>query len=215
MKTNFKTKYWQEIKLSRPNLEGFLKSVAIGMIMSDGYIRKHGKYAYIKFEQGVKQKEFLDHLFDLFSNYTFAENYSTRYIPNSKDIKSYYFKTFTHPTFVDLHDIFYKNLNKTISCNFITDYIDEISLAYWIMGDGSLNKRDKILTLHTECFNEESNNIISKELNEKFNLNSRVGLSRRNNKIYYMIYIPKKDLSTIQNLTDKYIIDSMKYKIDK
>lgn len=83
------------------------------------------------------------------------------------------------------------------------------------MGDGSLNKRDKILTLHTENYSEESNIIIKNELNKKFNLECTVGVSYKNNKQYYMIYIPKRNLSIIQSLTDKYIIDSMKYKINK
>lgn len=212
---NYKTKYWQDIKLSKPNLNNYLYSVAIGMIISDAYVKKHGKYAYIKFEQGVAQKEFLSHLFDLFKDYTFATNYSIRYINKTDKIKSYYFKTFTHPTFIHLYDLFYKNNIKGLNKNFILDYVNEISLAYWIMGDGSLNKRDKILTLHTENYSEESNIIIKNELNKKFNLECTVGVSYKNNKQYYMIYIPKRNLSIIQSLTDKYIIDSMKYKINK
>lgn len=170
---NYKSKYWQTIKLEKPNLNNYLKSVAIGMIISDRYLNKTNK------------------------------------------IKSYYFKTFTHPTFLELYNLFYiDNNTKNINKNFILNNINEISLSYWIMGDGSLNKRDKIITLHTENFNKESNIIIRDELNEKFNLESTIHSSIKNNKTYYMIAIPKRNLSIIQNLTNNYIIESMKYKIN-
>lgn len=138
---NYKSKYWQTIKLEKPNLNNYLKSVAIGMIISDGYVKKHGKYAYIKFEQGVNQEQFISHLFEIFKEYTFATNYSIRYLNKTNKIKSYYFKTFTHPTFLELYNLFYiDNNTKNINKNFILNNINEISLSYWIMGDGSLNR---------------------------------------------------------------------------
>jgi len=81
------------------------------------------------------------------------------------------------------------------------------------MGDGSLHKRDNVLTLHTENFNEETNNTISSELNSKFNLYSTVGISRTSRNIYYMIYIPRRDKDVIIDLVSKHIIPDMQYKI--
>lgn len=46
---NYRTKFWQEWKMNQPNLNEYLKSVAIGMAISDATIQLHGKYAYIKF----------------------------------------------------------------------------------------------------------------------------------------------------------------------
>lgn len=43
------------------------------MVLGDGSLLRSSKESGIKFEQGYKQKEFLYHLFDLFSKYAFME----------------------------------------------------------------------------------------------------------------------------------------------
>lgn len=56
-------------------------------------------------------------------------------------IKSYWFKTFRHSNFTERWDLFYKNnKTKTIKKNFVVQYVNNIALAYWIRGDGYLQK---------------------------------------------------------------------------
>lgn len=43
------------------------------MILGDACMYKVSREAYIKFEQGYKQKMFIDNLFTIFSTYTFME----------------------------------------------------------------------------------------------------------------------------------------------
>lgn len=204
----------QKWKMSQPYLNNFQISVSIGMILGDANVSKHGKFAYLKFEQSKLQYLFIHNLWSIFKQYTFMNHIGVRFNKSTTEIKSFYFKTFTHPTFLELYNLFYKNNIKTINKGFIIKYVDNIALAYWIMCDGSLNKRDLILTLHTENFDKETNLMIIEELNLKFNLNSRLGVSRRGNNTYYMVYIPSKDLKTVIALTHEYIITSMKYKIN-
>ena len=210
--------YWQEWKLSQPGLNAYLKSVVIGMILSDAGLHKIGKNAYIKFEQSRVQYGLIHNLYFLFNNYTFMEHIGVRFNKANKSIKSFYFKTYSHPTFTELWELFHNhsvNKTKDIQPGFITTYVDDIALAYWIMGDGTLHKRDNVLTLHTENFNEETNNTISRELNSKFNLHSTIGTSynKERDKTYYMIHIPHRDKDVIINLVSKHIIPDMQYKI--
>lgn len=209
-KTSKQVQLW---KLSQPNLNNFLRSVAIGMILSDACLYKVGKHAYIKFEQSKQQYGLIHNLYGLFRKYTFMADIGVRFNKNN-NIKSFYFKTYSHPTFTELWELFYKDKIKSIEKNFIINYVDDIALSYWIMGDGSLHKRDKILTLHTENFSKDINIMISNELNIKFNLHSYIGKSIVKNKIYYMIRIPHKDKNIKLNLTSKYIIKDFQYKID-
>jgi hypothetical protein len=58
--------------------------IAIGMILGDASIYKVSREAHIKFEQGYKQKEFIEHLFSAFSLYCFMDKPSTRFIQGSK-----------------------------------------------------------------------------------------------------------------------------------
>lgn len=97
------SKYWQDWKKNNPKLNQYLKSIAIGMILGDAGLYKVGKEAYIKFEQGPKQKDFIENLFDKFKLYTFMNKLGIRYQKNNKStIKSYWFKTYSHETFTDL-----------------------------------------------------------------------------------------------------------------
>ena len=128
-------------------------------------------------------------------------------------IKSFYFKTFTHPTFLTFYNLFYKDSKKVIPKAFILNNVDSISLAYWIMGDGSFNQRDQVLYLHTEGFSYNEILNISEELNLKFNLNSKVYKDIRKGKIFYKIYIPKRDMKIIKDLVEDKIIPMFKYKL--
>ena len=130
------------------------------------------------------------------------EEPSKRFI-NQNQLSSFWFKTFSHPSFTKIFLLFYTNLTcvpvilpetlvttedemqkqvsfsssykkKTITPNLICDYLTARGLAYWIMCDGSLQRYNKSLILHTQGFSQEENNILSNELNLKFKLRTRV-----------------------------------------
>lgn len=210
-KINYNTKVWQEWKMKQPNVSGWLKSALIGMIISDATIALHGKYAYVKFEQSKEQYFFIYHLFYIFKQYTFLHDIGVRF-NKDKTIKSFYFKTYSHPTFLDLYNIFYINGKKTITLE-VLQQIDEVVLAYWIMGDGSMNKRDNRLVLHTESFGIDVNTTISEFLNKKYGLHTYLTKSYGNNKMYSMINIPYKDRNFIINSIRPHILSEFLYKV--
>ena len=200
------------------------------MILGDACMYKVSREAYIKFEQGYKQKMFIDNLFTIFSTYTFMEKPGKRvYLtgldkssgePHRKygEIKSFWFKTFSHQTFTILFHLFYeeKGYNnkimkkKKISKNLILDYLTFQGLAYWIMCDGSLQNDKKTIILHTQGFNLKENSILSSELTIKFTLNTKVIKHKTK---YYVIQIPAKNSVCVSNLIKLHVISSMKYKI--
>jgi hypothetical protein len=75
---HYNSKYWQNYKHSLPSLPPSSFEIAVGMLLGDACMYKVSKQAYIKFEQGSKQKLFLNHLFCIFKVYTFMEKPSTR-----------------------------------------------------------------------------------------------------------------------------------------
>lgn len=97
------------------------------MVISDATIQLHGKYAYIKFEQSKMQYFFMHNLYSLFKYYTFSPHINVRLSKN--EIKSFYFKTFTHQTFLDLYNKFYINGKKEITKDLLNE-IDYVALAY-------------------------------------------------------------------------------------
>ena len=189
------------------------------MILSDACMYKTSKHPLIKFEQGYLQEEFLFHLFFVFKSYCFMLEPGKRITldGNRKGLtKSFWFKTFSHSNFEDILNLFYeedkalKRPIKKIGNGLILNHLTDRGLAYWIMGDGSLNKDRKTMILHTQSYSKTENLILSRELNEKFGFRSEV-ISHK--KKYFVIKFNSKDALTLHNVIKPYIIESMKYKI--
>jgi hypothetical protein len=169
--------------------------------------------ALIKFEQGGKQKEFLFHLFDLFSKYCFMTEPGIRF-EKKISVKSYWFKTFSFPDFTHLFLLIHEKINgkwkKTIKEGLLRDYLTPKGLAYWIMCDGSLQKDNHTLILHTQSFSLKENTVLTRELNNKFQLHSRV-ISHKTR--YYVIEFPRQDSQRIAALIENSLIPSMLSKL--
>jgi len=214
------SKYWQEHKKKLPYLPAELFQIAVGMILSDACMYKVSNHALIKFEQGYIQEEFLFHLFFLFKDYCFMIEPGKRiqlYGDRIGLIKSLWFKTFSHVYFDYLWELFYKSscfarkkktAIKFINKGLISNHLTERGLAYWVMGDGSLNKKSMIL--HTQSYLEEENLILSKELNDKFGFKTKT-VPHKNK--YWVINFSTEDTVLLSKLIKPYIIPSMIYKL--
>ena len=213
------SKHWQNYKSQIKPLPENHFNILIGMLLGDATMYYVSREAYIKFEQGWKQKNFLDHQFDLFSGYSFMIEPRPGYKRDGTTLKSYWFKTFSFHEFTRLYSLFYQKIDgkvkrkKMIEKGFLTKYLTEIGFAYWVMCDGSLDsKTKKTLTLHTQCFDENQNLILSSELNEKFGLQSHVIPHKKK---YFVIEIPGRDSKLVHNLIEPYLISSMRYKLPR
>jgi hypothetical protein len=220
---HFNSKFWQTYKSNLPPLPNTCFDIGVGMLLGDATMYHVSREAYIKFEQGWKQKAFVYHLFDMFCVYCFMAEPSKRYslLSDKKDkkeqtIKSYWFKTFSSADFTRLYNLFYEKIGdkrrKCVKKGLIINHLTPRGLAYWIMCDGSLQKDGKTLILHTQGFDLSENTLLSFELNQKFNLCSQV---KKHKQKYYVIEIPKQDYAVLYNLVSEYMIPTMRYKIEK
>lgn len=78
------------------------------------------------------------------------------------------------------------------------------------MDDGSLQKDKKTMILHTQGYKGDEIMLLSKELNEKFKLESKV-ISHKEK--YKVIEIPRKNNKELVKLIEGYIHEEMKYKL--
>lgn len=102
-------------------------------MLGDACIYKIGINSKIKFEQGYFHKDYLFDLFEKFKIYTFQNKpYIRCELKGQRKglIKSYSFRTFTHPTFNKIWDIFIENKKKVIKPNLIKNFLTARSLAY-------------------------------------------------------------------------------------
>lgn len=80
------------------------------------------------------------------------------------------------------------------------------------MGDGSLHREGRVLTLHTQGFTKEENDILSTELNKKFGFRTKV-ITHKN--VSHVIQFSTKDANKLHDIISPYMIPSMRYKVPR
>ncbi len=187
------------------------KSLIIGSILGDGYIRQlDGRSdAFLEINHSLKAKDYVDHKYKILKNICESAP-KERYTDEEKTKKAYRFYTRQHKEITDLYNEFYKNKKKIISRNL---KLDPVILAIWYMDDGSKtqNKENAAninIYLNTQQFSLSDQKYLLYLLRE-------IGVNARLNKDknYYRIRILKESIKTFMDIIDKNIIDSMRYKM--
>ena len=125
---------------------------------------------------------------------------------NNKSYLCYTFTTRQLPCFNLYYDLFYQSNIKVVPKN-IDIYLTPLSLAFWIMGDGS--KQNEGLHLNTYGFKLEDINILVEALNKNFKINCTL----HKHKTGMRIYISKNDLLKIKPLIKPHMHSTMFYKL--
>lgn len=106
---------------------------------------------------------------------------------------SYLFELLVNPYFTELHKLWYIKVNerniKIISLN-ITKLLTDVNLAYWLMGDGHLDKEGKII-LSTHSFKLAEVVLLKNALFYNFEIFSNIYCFNKT-KEQYILSIPKK-----------------------
>ena len=149
-----------------------LKDILTGSLLGDLHGRlRYGKVSFV-FKQGNSHQDYLNHLYELFSQYCPSAPKIERssWKPSQRTGKVYssiVFTTYTLPCFTELYNSFYVDGKKVIPLN-IEELLTPLGLAYWIADDGSWNKVSKYLTFCTDSYSlAEVENLI-KVRNTKF-----------------------------------------------
>lgn len=202
-------------KWHAPLMNNFQKEAVIGMVLGDACISMANSTARLRFSQGEKQLDYLNHKINILKNLCGEDKpyfNKSGYNPNKK---IYYKATKTSDEFLDLYNLFYINKKKSIKN--ILNLITDVSLAYWIMDDGSCHKYNSGLgqkcqyDLATHGFTEEENDLLVSFFKEKFNLNSKKILDKRCNKNF--IRFDVESSVKISSMIKKYIPKCMEYKL--
>jgi len=198
-------------------ISNFNKSIIIGLILSEGHIEKRKNWnARIQIEQSIKNFEYLWYVFNKFNIFNSNYPFLTKRTFRNKKFYTLVFKTRQLNCFNEYHNLFY-HYNKKIIRTDLFFYFDYISLAHWIMGDGS--KRGKGLILCTDSYSITEVIILINILKIKFDLDSSIRYHTSllpNNIIKKVprIYIDKNNLDKIKPYIKHYFIESMLYKIN-
>jgi hypothetical protein len=188
-----------------------LKEIFVGLLLGDLYGRsRYGNTRFV-FKQGLIHKDYLYHLYELFSLFCPSEPKVTRGLSDTRTGKIYSsisFSTYTLPCFNELYTLFYLSGKKVIPNN-IEDLLTPLSLAYWIADDGSWNKPQRYVSLSTESFTLAEVEVLIKVLNTKFNLSCY----KSRNGAAYKIIIPSYSVPVLQELLSPHIPPMLRHKI--
>ena len=216
-----------QLKRGNP-LPSNLHEIAVGLILGDAHIfRNKTENASMHIEQSFGHKEYVFHLYDLFSDYCKSPPVTRTRVNNKLDTSyiSIRFTTRQLSCFTQLHELFY-DANKTkIIPNNISEFISPVTLADWSMDDGS--KQGKGFHLNTQSYTLEETSaaarpmfqgaaarlletkILSDVLFNKFNLNNSI----QSHKNGYRIYIKVNSKDNFIKLVKPYFHPSMLYKL--
>jgi LAGLIDADG DNA endonuclease family len=170
------------------------KSILIGGLLGDLSIPKQiNKLSYnIKFEQSIKQQNYVWHLYDMFEPFV-GTHPKARCIKGggAKNRQSIWFRTYKHVAFKFYYDLFYprNNLNqrkKKVPKN-IHKFLNARALAYWFMDDGSSNKKNLCFYFNTQGFCYSDIMLLKKALKSNFNLDTTIYRDRN----YYLLYVQR------------------------
>jgi hypothetical protein len=207
----------------------FQRSIIVGIILSDGWVqRRRGWNPRIGFKQSIKNFEFFWDVFTQLSTLCSGYPWLTKNIKRGKLFFSIEINTRQLNSLMEVYNLFYidpapsalqmgmdhplgkasgDDPKKKIIKAELFDYLDYISIAYWIMGDGS--KKNKGITLCTDSFSFKEVVILMNILKIKFNINSTMHLEKYKPRIYINNYELQKILFNIK----PYIVKSMIYKL--
>lgn len=186
------------------SLTQFQKSVIIGTILGDGYLRKlkGRRNAFLEINHSFREKEYVDWKYQALKDVAGSPPRIRK--GNGKRI-AYRFYTKQLPELTQFLDMFYRKGKKRIPENF---EIDPLALAVWFMDDGS-KCSDSNIYLNTQRFILEDQKRILRVL-------GKLGLEARLNrdKNYWRVRIVSSSIQRLVELISRHIVPSMKYKIE-
>lgn len=201
------------------HLDDYEISIMIGVILGDGHLRKRrGKRTYpqVMLEQSDKHREYIYWLKDQLSDWVVNKSITTNRKFNKKSNKYYHslsFQTVCHPAFEELYYGFYKNGKKVINRFLVEKYFNNLSLAIWVMDDGTLSGKCRRNAIATNDFSKDEVNWLRKFLEKKFGLKSWICKRAGKFNISYEIAFDKKSSVKIREIIGDLVIPSMQHKL--
>lgn len=179
------------------------KSLIIGSILGDGYLRKipNRKDAFLEVNHSIKAKEYVLWKFSILEN--ICESSPKERVIDEKRI-AFRFFTCQHPEITSLFKQFYQNGRKVIPRNL---ELNSLILAVWFMDDGSRSQKGDIY-LNTQGFSLNDQKYLL-HLLRSMKFKARLNKDKK----YYRIRFLKESDFLLKEIISPFIIKSMRYKL--
>lgn len=201
--SNLLKEYKETLRLS-----SLQKEVLIGTILGDGSFKlsRSGKSARLQICHSFSSKDYVSWKWKIFDDWVFCD---PKYY---KVNNSLIFRTVSHESIFEYMKMFYKGKLKIVPKN-ITDILkSNLSLAVWFMDDGNgyINKRP--FRISTYAFGLRGNILLQNCLKRNFGIQTSIKFDSKGPQLY--IPVRNGSADRFKNLIARYIIPSMRYKIE-
>ncbi len=201
--------YKKGLKLSKQQ-----KNIIVGTLLGDATlckIKKGMKNCHIKFEQSIKNKEYIESIYEVFKDWC-GTSPKIRNIKGggANDRQSIHFRTYAHKELLFYYNQFYKEIEgKRIKVvpSLLDKWLNDEVLAYWFMDDGS--KTGSGYVINTQGFAEYEQKAMQKALGKRFSI--QTSLWKDKNK--YMIYIGTGSKYKFTEIIKPYMHGDFNYKL--
>ena len=192
-------------------LPPYQKSVIIGLLLSDGWLRfasKTNNNAHLGFQQSLTHSAYVLFVFNILSHYCSKGPRLKSDVRSGNRLYSLGFWTRGLPCFTELYQLFYINKVKVVPEN-IYNILTPVALAHLIMGDGGF--KSKGIYICTDSYTIQDVVRLMNVLIIRYDL--KCTLHKASNKFGYRIYISRNSLYKVKEIVKPYFIPSMIYKL--
>jgi hypothetical protein len=175
------------------------KSAIVGTLLGDAWVNNRPLFGFAHKNSHDKYVEYKKNRIDLSCNTYYEDGMGI----TGKPIRMYKCIYHTHPYWEELRNEFYPNGDKIFPKNYLEEYFNWESLAYWYMDDGHDNKSGCYISVINFTDQKED---ITNFLDDKFGLSPTIHAKDR-------LYIPKENKIKMVKNIKKYVPECMEYKI--
>lgn len=204
-----------EQRKSSLKLTPIQKEILVGTLLGDGHLetRNRGRTYRLKIEHTMKQKAYVDWLYDHFTEWVATPpRMRTRHVDfprKSGDYELYGFQTLSAGSLRFFAHQFYEGAKKVVPKQ-IGRWLSPRALAIWYMDDGSIkSKAHRTVLLNTHGFSGKNLEILQNALAKKYGVITTL----RGQKEGKQLYVTSGSSETFVSLILPHIIPLMQYKI--
>lgn len=206
-----------EERKSSLKLTPIQKEILVGTLLGDGHLetKNRGKTYRLKIEHTIKQKAYVDWLYNHFKEWVATPpRIRTRRINFQRkcgEYELYGFQTLSVGSLRFFAHQFYDGVTKVVPKQ-IGRWLTPRTLAVWYMDDGSIkSKVHRTVLLNTQGFSKRDLERLQRAFLEKWGVQA----SLREQKEGRQIYIGNESIERFISLIIPHVLPSMQYKIPK
>ena len=194
--------------LRQINITDTQKQFTVGNLLGDGCLFRDTEKSNYKlcFGQCDAQKEYFDWKISIMKPFVTRFHKS---IDKRQNSVMWQTATISHQDLNDFGNSFYDMNRVKIIPDNIVQYLTPLSLAIWIMDDGSLNSNIN-MRIATMCFTEKEHYMLQDYLYVIFDLKSKV---MSYGKKYFQLCFDKENTQKLSDIIRSHVVPCMQYKI--